>query len=186
VGYGPEESKLRAQAVELGVADSVRFTGRLAHEDIPTLLRHHHAYVQPSISHAETLQEEGQPIAVLEAIASGIPVIVTDTGGMGETVKTRGCECGALIVEPESAEAIASALEAVLHGSPSARVRARYAAHVATVHAQSAQLTATEALYREMLAGGARPSTTSPRSAQEGHHGEQYPDTRASAQRVHG
>lgn len=115
VGYGPQERVVSALVGNLGIQDRVTLRGRLAHSKVPRLLRAHDVYVQPSIRHPETLQEEGQPIAVLEAIASGMPVIVTDTGGMRETVCVGLHENNAFVIPEKDSDAIAVALQRVLH-----------------------------------------------------------------------
>jgi glycosyltransferase involved in cell wall biosynthesis len=155
VGYGPEEPKLRELVLRLGVQEQVRFYGRAQHYEVPVLLRNHDVYVQPSIRHPETLQEEGQPIAVLEAIASGIPVIVTDTGGMGETVRVGNLEGSAWIIPDKSDAAIAQALSTVVASTPEPRVRAAYVAGIVQKHARHGQLTRTAAVYARALAGRA-------------------------------
>ena len=143
VGYGPREADLRALVDSLGLADVVRFRGRLAHYKVALLLRHHDVYVQPSICHQETMQEEGQPIAVLEAIAAGMPVIVTDTGAVAETVKVGPYEGNAYVVESRSAVAIAGALEEVVRAPRSSGRADEYIRMVSQKHSQERQLAAT-------------------------------------------
>jgi glycosyltransferase involved in cell wall biosynthesis len=155
VGYGPEEQKLRDLVVALDIKEQVRFYGRAQHYEVPVLLRNHDVYVQPSIKHPETLQEEGQPIAVLEAIASGIPVIVTDTGGMGETVRVGDPTGSAWIIPDKSELAIAGALRAVLESTADPSTRAAYVAAIVQKHARYAQLARTAGVYGRLLAAGA-------------------------------
>jgi len=77
VGAGPEEERLRSLAAELGMTDSVHFTGE--RRDTPELLRAMDLFVLPSIA-------EGISNTILEAMASGLPVLATDVGGNGELV----------------------------------------------------------------------------------------------------
>lgn len=77
VGGGPEEERLRSLAADLGIADSVRFAGE--RRDTPELLRAMDLFVLPSIA-------EGISNTILEAMASGLPVLATDVGGNGELV----------------------------------------------------------------------------------------------------
>jgi glycosyltransferase involved in cell wall biosynthesis len=79
VGTGDSESTLRKLAEDLGVAAFVRFLGFVPRERMPEIYRSAHIFVLPS-------QSEGMSIALLEAMASGLPVIVTDTGGTDELV----------------------------------------------------------------------------------------------------
>jgi glycosyltransferase involved in cell wall biosynthesis len=156
VGYGPEEPKLRELVAALGIKEQVRFYGRAQHYEVPVLLRNHDVYVQPSIKHPETLQEEGQPIAVLEAIATGIPVIVTDTGGMAETVRVADPQGSAWIIPDKSDAAIAAALYSVVESVPDTAVRKAYVAAIMQKHARHGQLTRTAAVYERALARGTK------------------------------
>ena len=79
VGTGDAEPQLRELADSLRVADVVTFKGFVSREQMPPLYREADVFVLPS-------QQEGMSIALLEAMASGLPVIVTDTGGTAELV----------------------------------------------------------------------------------------------------
>jgi phosphatidyl-myo-inositol dimannoside synthase len=83
VGTGDAEDSLRRLAVSLSVADAVCFAGFVPREDMPELFRQADIFVLPS-------QNEGMSIALLEAMASGLPVVVTDTGGTQELIKGNG------------------------------------------------------------------------------------------------
>jgi len=80
IGEGPEEQNLRAQAERAGVAQRVRFLGRVPHADLPRILSQCDLYVQPSIG------EEAFGISVVEAMACGLPVLASDNGGLPEIV----------------------------------------------------------------------------------------------------
>jgi glycosyltransferase involved in cell wall biosynthesis len=77
-GGGPEESRLRKLALGLGVADRVRFLGW--RQDVPRWLAAADLYVSPSRSVA-------LPLAVIEALASGLPVVVSDIPAHRELVR---------------------------------------------------------------------------------------------------
>ncbi len=79
VGTGDAEAQLRELADSLQVADAVTFKGFVSREQMPSLYREADVFALPS-------QQEGMSIALLEAMASGLPVIVTDTGGTAELV----------------------------------------------------------------------------------------------------
>ncbi|MCO5097923.1 MAG: glycosyltransferase family 4 protein [Rhodocyclaceae bacterium] len=81
VGDGAERPRLEALAHRLGIAQKVRFTGQIAPDGIPDLLVEADAFILASRS-------EGRPNVVLEAMASGLPVIATDIPGVGELVVT--------------------------------------------------------------------------------------------------
>lgn len=79
VGDGPERSRLEDQARRMGVADRVSFAGWVPHERIVDFCRRADIFCFPSI------REFGGAV-VLEAMAAGLPCIVTDYGGIAEYV----------------------------------------------------------------------------------------------------
>ncbi|QRE82577.1 glycosyltransferase [Rhodococcus ruber] len=70
-GDGPENASLRMLALRLGVLDRVRFVGRLARDEVVSALSGADVFVFP------TRRVEGLPLSLLEALASGLPVITT-------------------------------------------------------------------------------------------------------------
>jgi len=77
VGDGPEHDGAIRLAHELGVADRVRFLG--LQSDIATLLGNGDLFLFPS-------EYESFGLAVLEAMASGLPVVCSDGGGLPEVM----------------------------------------------------------------------------------------------------
>lgn len=100
LGGGELEAALREQAERLGIADRVTITGMIAngYRYLPAV----DVFVQPSLS-------EGLPIAVLEAMATRLPVIGTRVGGIPETVGAFG-----LLVPSADSAALAGALQELL------------------------------------------------------------------------
>jgi len=80
-GDGGEREKLEALCTELGIQERVEFLG--SRSDIPKLLSESNVFVLSSNS-------ECCPMTVLEAIASGLPVVSTDVGGVGEITGNAG------------------------------------------------------------------------------------------------
>ncbi|MEP7162512.1 MAG: glycosyltransferase family 4 protein, partial [Candidatus Moraniibacteriota bacterium] len=80
VGDGEERSFLQAEAKRLGVDGQVKFLGQVDHEKIAELYQQAQVFVLPS-------KNEGMSNAVLEALASGLPLVVSGTGGMQEIVE---------------------------------------------------------------------------------------------------
>jgi phosphatidyl-myo-inositol dimannoside synthase len=78
-GTGDDESKLKVLASQLGIAEQVYFLGFIPRETMPDVYRQADIFVLPS-------QSEGMSIALLEAMASGLPVVVTKTGGTQELI----------------------------------------------------------------------------------------------------
>jgi glycosyltransferase involved in cell wall biosynthesis len=73
-GTGSQEKYLQDLAKSLGVIDSIRFIGRYLHNDLPTYLNSVDIYVSTSLSDA------GIAASTAEAMACGLPVIITDSG----------------------------------------------------------------------------------------------------------
>lgn len=103
-GTGPELSRLQALAGELGLADCVRFTGRL---DVPAMV----ALYQEADVVLNPVRADNAPNSVLEALACGVPVVSTRVGGVPHLVEHGRT---AWLVEPESPEALAAGVAAVL------------------------------------------------------------------------
>ncbi|HVZ71762.1 MAG TPA: glycosyltransferase family 4 protein [Polyangia bacterium] len=81
VGDGPERARLRRLADGLGV--DLKTPGHVARAEVGAWLRAADLYAQPSrvLPNGRT---EGLPVATLEALATGLPAVVSDSGGLGE------------------------------------------------------------------------------------------------------
>jgi glycosyltransferase involved in cell wall biosynthesis len=79
-GTGPDRQRIEQLAADLGCAASVRFLGRLSDTDVAALYRAADLTVVPS----DDL--EGYGLVVLESLASGTPVIASDSGGLAEAL----------------------------------------------------------------------------------------------------
>ncbi|AUX24467.1 glycogen synthase [Sorangium cellulosum] len=101
VGDGPEAAPLRALAGELGIRDRVVFAGE--RHDVPELLAALDVFVLSSNS-------EGLPLSMVEAMATGLPVVSTAVGGIPDLVAEG--ETG-LLVPAGAADALASQLAAL-------------------------------------------------------------------------
>lgn len=100
VGDGPARVELAARANRLGLTEKIRFLGWRGRAEMPALFREADLFVFPS-------RDEGMPNAVLEAMASGLPVVATRISGNEEIV--RHGETG-LLVPSEDAAALGEAL----------------------------------------------------------------------------
>jgi glycosyltransferase involved in cell wall biosynthesis len=109
VGEGPLESRLRSQANDLGLNGHVIMAG--FPENLQDLLHAFDAQVHSSIY-------EGLPIALLQGMAVGLPIVATDVGGIKE-VLTSGEN--SLLVPPEDPDALANGILALLSDEPAAR-----------------------------------------------------------------
>jgi glycosyltransferase involved in cell wall biosynthesis len=98
VGKGNMEEALKNLSRELDIAEFVDFLGYVPHDKLPLHYSSSDVFVLPS-------KYEGMSNTVLEAMASGLPVIVTDTGGTAEMVDGNG-----IIVPATSPSELRSAL----------------------------------------------------------------------------
>lgn len=80
-GDGEQGEYLKTFAVSLGVSDSVRFVGRLPHNELPKYLASADIYVSTSLS------DSGISVSASEAMACGLPVVVTDSGNNKKWIK---------------------------------------------------------------------------------------------------
>ena len=85
VGDGPLLERCRDLAKKLLPADAVTFLGTQPHEAIEAEMRRARCFVQHSVE-AESGDSEGTPVAILEAGASGLPVISTRHAGIPEVI----------------------------------------------------------------------------------------------------
>lgn len=107
-GAGPYEAALRRRARERGLADQVEFAGLVAHAALPELYRAADVFALPSL-------QEGLPLALVEALACGLPAVATTVGGIPTVL--RDGENG-LLVPPADAPALARALTRLLTEEP--------------------------------------------------------------------
>jgi glycosyltransferase involved in cell wall biosynthesis len=110
LGDGQERARFEALAAELGLGDTVRFLGWVAHDEVPIHLAASDVFVAPSKTGPDGW-EEGQGLTVVEAQLAGKPVIATRAGGIVDTI-VEG-ETG-LLVEESSPEDLAAALSRVI------------------------------------------------------------------------
>jgi glycosyltransferase involved in cell wall biosynthesis len=107
VGRMGEEARARvlASAAELGVADRISFVGARTLPQVLALAREHDLFVLP------TLPGEGVPRVLLEAMASGLPIVVSNVAGVPTLVQH---EVNGLLVPPSDPKAIADALDRLI------------------------------------------------------------------------
>jgi len=108
VVVGPPESRanreIRTLAATLGLEERVRFVGRLGRDEVARLLWHSDVAVLPS-------RREALGVAALEAMAAGLPVVASRTGGIPEVVEDEVC---GLLCAPGDLEDLALKLSRVL------------------------------------------------------------------------
>ncbi|MEU6018183.1 glycosyltransferase family 4 protein [Streptomyces sp. NPDC047515] len=85
VGRGPDEARLRKMAGRLG-GSAVRFVGGKSHTETPAYYATADVFAMPCRTRKAGLEAEGLGIVFLEAAATGLPVVVGDSGGAPDTV----------------------------------------------------------------------------------------------------
>jgi phosphatidylinositol alpha-1,6-mannosyltransferase len=114
VGDGPEAEALKRHAAAVGISEAVTFVGYAPHADTPDFYRAADVFALSS-------DFDNSPNVVLEAMASGLPVVTTDVGGVRELVGDRtGATTGAIVV-PSEPSALAAGLEHYLAAPAAAR-----------------------------------------------------------------
>lgn len=111
IGDGPSRKSLEARAAELGLSDAVRFTGYLSQDEVASELSRADLFALPSFA-------EGVPVVLMEAMASGLPVLTTRIAGIPELVEDG---VSGRIVAPGDVDAFAAALTDLLADPVAAR-----------------------------------------------------------------
>ena len=106
VGDGPLLESLRKQVAEADLSQVVRFAGRRTRGEIAELLQEADVLVAPSVPTSEG-RREGIPVVLMEAMASGLPVVSSEISGIPELVEH---DRTGLLVAPRDANALADAL----------------------------------------------------------------------------
>lgn len=141
IGSGPLEKELRAHAHDLGVGAVVTFTG--ARQDVPEILPGFDVFALSS-------RHEGLPIALLEAMASGLPCVATRVGGTPEVVDD-GVE--GFLVEPGDAALLAGTLGKLLDDPVLRREMGERASRRSRQYGLERAVRRTQDIYDEVLAG---------------------------------
>jgi colanic acid/amylovoran biosynthesis glycosyltransferase len=110
VGDGPDAALLRAEASQLTLDPCVRFHGSLPHKQVLALLESASIFVLPSVT-ASDGDMEGIPVALMEAMAQGLPVISTRHSGIPELVEE---DVSGLLVPERDPLALSRAIETLL------------------------------------------------------------------------
>lgn len=117
VGRGPLEPLCRGLAVKLGIADRVDFFGFVPKEELPRYFQISNLYCSPAIG------GEAFGVVLLEAMASGLPVVASNIPGYEEVIEDG---INGLLVPPQNPELLAQAVIGVLKNP---ELKARLALH---------------------------------------------------------
>ena len=137
---GGHRARMESKAAEAGIADVVHFLGHVTDDELAILYR-------AAVAHLFVSRLEGFGLTVVEAMASGCPVITTHAGSLAEVAGD-----AALTVDPEDPAAIASALERLMH-EPGLRAHLiDLGKRCAPRFSRQAQASATVEVYRRFFA----------------------------------
>jgi glycosyltransferase involved in cell wall biosynthesis len=106
VGEGPERPRLEEALRRAGLAGRAELSGALTHEELPAAYAAADVVVAPSLADS-TGDRDGLPNVVLEAMATGLPVIGGDVGALATAL---GGGCG-ILVRPGNPSALAEAVD---------------------------------------------------------------------------
>jgi glycosyltransferase involved in cell wall biosynthesis len=145
VGGGPLREHLEALAGELGIAERVSFLNQIPSTEMPGQYREMDALAVPSLT-TPTGKEQFGPRATVEAMASGVAVVGSDSGAIPNVIGDAG-----LVVPEGDVDALAAALgrlagDAALGAELGSRGRGRVLAH----YTQAGIAEATVRVYGEM------------------------------------
>lgn len=129
-GRGPALDHYRREVQRRGLEERVRFLGFVADEELPSLYRSADAFVM-----ASTFETQG--IALLEAMAAGLPAVASDTGGPADFIEEGR---NGFLFEAHDAKACAAAIGRALDGGPAVREAARQTAAQYTERGQAEAL----------------------------------------------
>jgi glycosyltransferase involved in cell wall biosynthesis len=136
VGDGPERQRLEAQADRLKLGPAVTFLGH--QNNVAHVVRQFDMFVLPSIT-------EGIPLALLEAMAAGLPAIATAVGGVPEVVTD---DTGVLVPSGDPRALLEAMVDLVDHPEKRLRLGASAAARVRRQFSLTRMSAAYRALYR--------------------------------------
>jgi glycosyltransferase involved in cell wall biosynthesis len=152
-GAGDLDQELRRRAVERGVSDVIRFPGLLTQDAVADALAAADVAVVPSVRD-EAGNVDGLPNVVMEALASGTPLVTTAAGGIGSVV----CDGEtALVVAERDPAGLAEAISRLLHDKAGAAAMGAAAREqVVRRHGWDGVAARLEAAYDRAVAAGRR------------------------------
>lgn len=135
-GFGPEEEQLKAQARALGLQDAVRFLGAVVQKDLPNLYQRAALFVAPFVK-VKSGDQEGLPVALMEAVACGCPAVAGDVAGIEDLL---GAVKAEICVDARDVEALGAKICDELAHPLQAQARAQRVLTAARTHVDWARI----------------------------------------------
>jgi colanic acid/amylovoran biosynthesis glycosyltransferase len=153
-GEGPLRDGLMQKINELSLGNQVTLTGFLSQDDLRKIYNQSHIFIHPSELAADSNQE-GVPNSMLEAMASGLPVVATRHGGIPEAVR-EGVD-GILVPERDETALYEALLQLVRQPDLWRQLGKQASQSIAQNFEQQQQIKNLEAVYAEAIEAGRRP-----------------------------
>lgn len=141
VGEGPQRNSLENLVMLLGLKKYVNFLGHIRHDLLPEILLQSDVFLHTSIKDDNFPWEETQGLAIVEAMAVGLPVICFDSGGVKENFVN---EESGFLCEPKNYHKMAEIAQILIENSIIRQNVGKNARH-------AAQTKLSSALYRSSL-----------------------------------
>lgn len=140
-GDGPLKAQLRVKAEELGVRDRLKLLG--FRKDIAELHKAADIFVFPSL-------QEGLPVAVMEAMASGLPIVASKIRGNEDLIINNQ---GGYLVNPEDSEQVAKAIEKMIQNPKKREKMEERNLEIITKYGQETVLQKMDEFFDEIVGG---------------------------------
>ena len=150
-GEGPLRDGLMQKINELSLGNQVTLTGFLSQDDLRKIYNQSHIFIHPSELAADSNQE-GVPNSMLEAMASGLPVVATRHGGIPEAVR-EGVD-GILVPERDETALYEALLQLTRQPDLWRQLGKQASQSVAQNFEQQQQIKNLEAVYAEAIGSG--------------------------------
>lgn len=105
-GFGPDEALLKNKVLELGLQHSVHFLGAVIQKELPPLYQSATLFVAPFVQ-AQSGDQEGLPVALMEAVACGCPAVAGNVPGLQDIFGRDAHDC---MVDPRDSRMLAAAI----------------------------------------------------------------------------
>jgi glycosyltransferase involved in cell wall biosynthesis len=153
-GDGPLREKIEETALQLGLRRNVEFAGWLDQAGVQREYQRAHIFLHAS-EKTKAEDQEGVPNSMLEAMATGLPVVATLHGGIPEAV-TSGSE-GLLVPEKNPEELAHAILDLMSNPSALRHFSANAAVSVREKYGSDAQISVLENIYLEAIKASEKP-----------------------------